>query len=254
MSTIRAALAVRDLLAREGLHAVLERDPQIEVLETSADEAHVDSVLEPKPDVVIVDAVASSPGYVGGIDLADAIERREWETGVILVSRRPDLDDALALFQYGLARRGYLLEERLSEGKELVEAIETVLAGGWVLDPWVAAQMYERQRFESSSPLARLTPREHDVMAEMATGKSNAAIARSLVISKRVVEHHVASILAKLDLVSDEEVSRRVTATLLYLRSGRAVSTALQAEARQVRRHTGLRRRLPKAAPRWPMR
>jgi len=239
VATINAALALGDLLAREGLHAVLERSLGIGVVEAGPDER---SVLKTKPDVVFVDAAASSSGRVGAAELVGEIDRRRWTTAVILVTRHPDLDDVLALFEAGLAGRGYLLEERLQSPGELFGAIETVVAGGWVLDPWVASVLSERRRLEDSSALARLTPRESDVIAEIADGKSNAAIARSLSISKRGVEHHIASILSKLDLGSDDEVSRRVAATLLYLRCGAASTRAwrlqddalaLQAEAQQ---------------------
>ena len=248
MATIKAALALGDLLAREGLHAVLERAPGIGVVEAEPDER---SVLKTKPDVVFVDAAASSSGRMGAAELVGEIERRRWATAVIVVTRQPDLDDVLAFFEAGLARRAYLLEERLRSPGELFRAIETVIAGGWVLDPWVASELNKRRRLEDTSPLAVLTPREHDVITEIADGKSNAAIARSLSISKRGVEHHIASILSKLDLGSDDEVSRRVAATLLYLRCGAASTRAsrlqddalaLQAEAQQQRRR-GERRR-----------
>ena len=124
---------------------------------------------------------------------------------------------ALGLFQGGTRRRAYLLKERIRNQQELIEAIEKVANGGSVVDPLVVDVLIQARSQTAHSRLAPLTPREREVLAEIAAGKSNAAIAESLVLTKRAVEKHVNSIFSKLDLPDTPDVSRRVKATLLFL-------------------------------------
>jgi DNA-binding NarL/FixJ family response regulator len=126
---------------------------------------------------------------------------------------------ALALLEDHAEGRGYLLKERVHDRAELVAALEVVAQGGTTIDPSLVRELIAAERQQPTSPIDELTPREREVLAEMAAGKSNAAIAESLVLTKRAVEKHVGAIFQKLLLEDDEVVSRRVTAVLLYLAS-----------------------------------
>ena len=127
---------------------------------------------------------------------------------------------ALALLESGSDRPGYLLKERVHNRAELLAAIRAVAAGGSVIDPKSSRRSSPRIRAAERSPLDELTPREREILAEIAQGKSNAAIAESLVLTKRAVEKHINSIFTKLGLADAEDVSKRVKATLLFLADG----------------------------------
>src|SRR5207302_1371632 len=139
------------------------------------------------------------------------------EVGVLVLSQYAEAAYALALLESGSSRRAYLLKERIRDKAELVRAIRTLVEGGSVIDPQVVDALIEARTRVAESRLAELTPRERELLAEIAEGKSNAAIAESLVLSKRAVEKHVNSIFAKLDLRDAQDVSRRVKAALVYL-------------------------------------
>ena len=124
---------------------------------------------------------------------------------------------ALELLENGSERRGYLLEERVRDRAQLRAAIDAVAAGGSTMDPRIVDVLVEARLRLDASPLVALTPRELDVLAEIAQGKSNAAIAESLILTKRAVEKHINSIFFKLDLAFADDVSKRVKAALLFL-------------------------------------
>ena len=215
---IRVALADDDLLIREGLHRLLETDPEIEVVAVAADAGSLLEVVERDlPDVVLTD-VKMPPAYATeGIELARGLRQSHPAIGVIVVSQYAELHYALALLENGTAGRGYLLKDRLAHREQLTAAIRTVAAGGSVIDPKLVELLVTRGARHESSPLHRLTQREREVLAELAAGKSNAAIGRDLVITKRAVERHVGAIFAKLALPDEETASRRVTAALVFL-------------------------------------
>jgi DNA-binding NarL/FixJ family response regulator len=216
--TIRVAVADDSLLMREGIVHVLEQVPGIEVVSACADlDELVAAIEQERPDVVLTDIRMPPSHSSEGIDLANQLHTTHPETGVIVLSQYADPQYALSLLEQGSARRGYLLKEKVGNRNELVQAIEEVAGGGSVIDPQVVEALVESRRADDMSPLNRLTPREREVLAEVAAGKSNAAIARTLVISKRAVERHIGSIFAKLDLPEEGEASRRVKATLLFL-------------------------------------
>jgi DNA-binding NarL/FixJ family response regulator len=152
-----------------------------------------------------------------GIRLADQLRESRPSTGVVVVSQYAEPTYVLALLEYGSDRRGYLLKERIHDRGQLVSAIDAVARGGSVTHPKIVDVLVEAKARADRSPLADLTPRERDVLAEMAEGKSNGAIAESLVLSKRAVEKHINSIFTKLGLAASEDVSKRVKATLLFL-------------------------------------
>jgi DNA-binding NarL/FixJ family response regulator len=216
--TFRVVIAEDHLLVREGLERILASSDDVELVGTAVDgEALLESVERARPDVVVTDVRMPSSDAHDGIRIAGELRRRFPEVAVLAISQYADPAYAFALFRDGARGRGYLLKERLAAPGELVAAIVEVASGGSAVDPLIVdALVAERSRGESS-PLAALTAREHEVLAEVAAGKSNAAIASSLVITRRAVEHHIASIFAKLHLPSEQEVSRRVQATLLYL-------------------------------------
>jgi DNA-binding NarL/FixJ family response regulator len=137
--------------------------------------------------------------------------------GVLVLSQHTEPAYALALLESGAEGRGYLLKERLHDRAQLVAAIEAVAGGGSVIDPAVVDVLVGARARAERSRLAELTPREREVLAEIAQGKNNAAIAESLVLTKRAVEKHINSIFLKLGLSEAEDVSKRVTAALAFL-------------------------------------
>ena len=142
--------------------------------------------------------------------------------GVVVLSQYAEAAYALALVADGSRRRCYLLKERVAGVGQLADAIRTVAAGGSYIDPVVVERLVAAQSRAATSPLARLTTREREVLAEIAGGGSNASIAARLFVSERAVEKHVNSIFAKLGLTDDADRNRRVTAVLLYLADGSA--------------------------------
>lgn len=215
---IRIAVADDSLLVREGIQHVLADVPEIELVSLSTNEtALMEAIDADPPDVVLTD-IRMPPGLATeGVAIADWLRESHPEVAVILISQYVEPYYAVSLLERGASGRGYLLKDHLGSREQLVTAIEQVAAGGSVIDPTVVESLVRRRSRAEDSPLRLLTPREHEVLAELAAGKSNAAIARSLVISKRAVEHHVGSIFAKLDLPDEEEASRRVLATLCFL-------------------------------------
>ena len=139
------------------------------------------------------------------------------DVGVVVLSQYAEPAYALSLFEHGTGRRAYLLKERIRDRAELIDAIRTVANGGAVIDPLIVDVLIQARSRVADSRLSELTPRERELLAEIAAGKSNGAIAGSLFLTKRAVEKHVNSILSKLDLPESEDVSRRVMATLIYL-------------------------------------
>jgi DNA-binding NarL/FixJ family response regulator len=152
-----------------------------------------------------------------GIRLADQLRESRPATGVVVLSQYAEPAYVLALLEHGSDGRGYLLKERIHDRGQLISAIDTVARGGSVIDPKIVELLVDANSGADRSPLTRLTPRERDVVAEMAKGKSNAAIAESLVLTKRAVEKHVNSIFTKLGLGASKQVSKRVKATLMFL-------------------------------------
>ena len=141
---------------------------------------------------------------------------------MVILSQFSDPDYALALLQKGATGRAYLLKERVSDIEQLVTAIREVANGGSVIDPKVIEGLVAAKVRKPKSPLAELTPREHEVLALMAQGRNNAAIAAKLFLTERAVEKHINSIFSKLSLAEEKDTHRRVRAALLYLSEERA--------------------------------
>ena len=215
--SIRVAVADDSFLMREAMRQVLARLPEIEVVEIcDHGERLLDVVDRENPAVVITDVRMPPSGDDEGIRIAHRLRRTHPEVGVVVLSQYSDARYGLGLLEHGAEGRAYLLKERVADPAELRAAIDVVARGGSLIDPeMVNALMSAAGR--GDSPLAQLTARESEVLAEMAQGKSNAAIAETLVLSKRAVEKHVGAIFLRLGLTDEEVVSRRVAAVLLYL-------------------------------------
>jgi DNA-binding NarL/FixJ family response regulator len=218
---IRVALADDSYLIREALSEVLAPAEGVEVVATVGDgDALLSAVESERPDVVILDIRMPPSGDDEGILVARRLRETHPDIGVIVLSQYAGPAYAIALLEEGAEGRGYMLKERVHDRNELLAAIHVVAQGGTSIDPTLIDQLIAVDRHPSASPLGELTAREREVLGEMAEGKSNAAIAESLVLTKRAVEKHVGAIFQKLGLEDDEVVSRRVTAVLLYLSEG----------------------------------
>jgi len=217
--TFRLVVAEDAYLIREGIRSALEREEQeVEVLEYCSDLGSLlRAVEEHQPDVVITDIRMPPTSTDEGIQAAATLRESHPDVGVVVISQYVSPHYALWLFEEGSAGRAYLLKERVGHRIQLMEAIRAVAGGGSVVDPKVVDVLVEARMRARNSPLGQLTKREREVLAGVAAGKSNAAIAESLFLTKRAVEKNINSIFAKLDLTDDQNVSRRVRAALLFL-------------------------------------
>jgi DNA-binding NarL/FixJ family response regulator len=217
--TYRLVVAEDAYLIREGIRSSLERDKdEVEVLEYCPDlESLLRAVEEHRPNVVITDIRMPPTNTDEGIQAAAALRESHPETGVVVISQYVSPHYALKLFEHGSAGRAYLLKERVGHRIQLLEAISEVAAGGSVVDPKVVDVLVEARMRAKNSLLSRLSTREREVLAGVATGASNAAIAESLFLTKRAVEKNINSLFAKLDLTDDKSTSRRVQAALLFI-------------------------------------
>jgi DNA-binding NarL/FixJ family response regulator len=214
-SPVRVVVAEDDVLMREGIARLLT-EGGFEVVATAGDaEALLRRALAHKPDVVIAD-VQMPPGREDdGLRAAIELRRQRPEIGVLILSQHYEEQYALDLIGERPEGVGYLLKERVGDVKTFLESVGRVAGGGSALDPEVVARMLGRRR--SGGPLERLSPREREVLAAMAEGKSNRGIAEALVVSDAAVEKHVRNIFHKLDLGATPTDHRRVLAVLKYL-------------------------------------
>jgi DNA-binding NarL/FixJ family response regulator len=211
-------IAEDSYLIRDCLTATLSAAQEIEVVAVCTNGKELRTAIETwHPDVVITDIRMPPSGADEGIRVAAQLRDAEPMMGVMVLSQYAEPAYALALLDKGSSRRGYLLKERIRNQRELVGAIETIAAGGAVIDPMIVDLLIEARSRARQSRLSELTPRERELLAEIAVGKSNSAIAASLFLTKRAVEKHVNSIFSKLDLPETQDVSRRVKAALIYL-------------------------------------
>lgn len=214
---VRVVLAEDSYITREGVKAVLDFAglDLIGVAETY-DELLAE-VQARHPDVVITDIRMPPTQTDEGIRAAREIRAEHPDIGVVVLSQYVESSYALSLFDKGADGLAYLLKERIGDAGQLQEAIDRVRQGGSMLDPRVVEALVSGQAKKAASKLERLSPREIEVMSEIAEGKSNSAIASSLVLSERAVEKHINSIFTKLDLLPERESNRRVRAVLTYL-------------------------------------
>jgi DNA-binding NarL/FixJ family response regulator len=218
MPTIRLVLAEDHSLVREGIRRLLDTHPELEVAAVCGDlDSLLSAVDAERPDVVVTD-IRMPPGNTDeGIQAAERLRETNPEVGVVVLSQYANAGYVLALVKGGSARRAYLLKERVEDLEQLVAAIRTVAGGGSVIDPEVVEALVAESARGEESPLSQLTPRERDVLREMAEGKNNAAIAGALFLTERSVEKVIHSIFVKLGLTWEEAVHKRVKAVILYL-------------------------------------
>ena len=210
-------LAEDNFLVREGVARLLGSVDDLEVVAAAVDyDSLLAAVAEHVPDVVLTDIRMPPTETDEGIRAADAIRAAHPSVGVVLLSQYAEPDYAMAFLGHGSDGRAYLLKERVADLDQLRRAIVAVSQGGSVIDPKVVEPCW-RARRKAESAVARLTPREREVLAEMAQGKNNAGIAATLVLTDRAVEKHINSMFSKLGLTEEPDVHRRVKAVLLYL-------------------------------------
>ncbi len=229
---IRIAIAEDNALLRDGLARLISSIDGFELVGTSGSYDELLALVEDTtPDVVVTDIRMPPTGTDEGIRAAAVLRTSHPEIAVIVLSQYVSPAYALSLLSHGSERRGYLLKDRVADVDDLVSAIRVVAAGGAVIDPKVVEQLVTSSR-SAKTPLQFLTPREREILGEMAQGKSNAAIAATLVLSERAVEKHINSIFSKLHLSEERDVNRRVTAVLMYLTDGGADHTSGDVAAR----------------------
>jgi DNA-binding NarL/FixJ family response regulator len=212
---MRIVLGEDSVLLREGIARLLV-DAGFEVVAQAGDaEDLLRKVRAHKPDVAIVDIRMPPTHTDDGLQAAQLIRRELPNTAVLVLSSYVETDYAVELLGEGAEGVGYLLKDRVADVERFIDSVRRVAAGGSALDPEVVSQMLGRRR--AAGPLNELTPREREVLALMAEGRSNHAIAAELVITERAVEKHVTGIFSKLNLASTADDHRRVLAVRAFL-------------------------------------
>jgi DNA-binding NarL/FixJ family response regulator len=214
--TVRIALADDDVLLREGLAALLEQ-AAFEVVGQAGDATELLALVrELEPELVIVDIRMPPEHDVEGLKAARAIRQEFPDTGILVLSAHVEIEEAMELLASG-KRIGYLLKSRVTDLTGFIETVERIAQGGSVVDPGLVQELVTVRRRDD--PLEELTPRELEVLALMAEGRSNGGIARRLWVTEGTVETHVHSILSKLGLLQTDDDHRRVLAVLAFLES-----------------------------------
>jgi DNA-binding NarL/FixJ family response regulator len=210
----RVVLADDDVLLREGLASLFERSGFAVVGQADNALDLLELVREQRPALAVVD-IRMPPGHTTeGLEAARRIRAELPETAILLLSAHVEVEHAMDLLGSG-ERSGYLLKSRITDVDELMDTVERIVRGGSVVDPALVQELVAARRV--SDPLDVLSPREREVLALMAEGRSNAGIARQLWVTEGTVEKHVHSILGKLRLPEGEDDHRRVLAVLTFL-------------------------------------
>jgi DNA-binding NarL/FixJ family response regulator len=217
---LRVVIADDHVLLRQGVASMLEGQGFDVVAQAGDAEDVLRKVNAHHPDVAVIDIRMPPNGTDDGLRAAIAIRQEQPEIGVLVLSQYVEAEFAVELLGEDARGIGYLLKDRISDFEDFAAAVRRVAAGGSVLDPEVVHWMFGRERV--TSRLADLTPREREVLALVAEGCSNQAVADRLVVSQRAVEKHVTSILAKLGLPEEPAAHRRVMAVLAFLEDARA--------------------------------
>jgi DNA-binding NarL/FixJ family response regulator len=216
--TIRVVLGEDSYLTREGIRRVLAQDDDVELVAMCDDlDALRKAIEEDPPDVVLTDIRMPPTHTDEGIALAAELRNTHPSVGVVVLSQYAEPLYAAELLEGGSERRAYLVKDRVQDRGELSRALREVADGRSVIDPRIVEELLAAQRRRERSQLNSLTKREQEILGLVAEGLSNQAIAERLVITKRAVERHIHSIFWKLDLGDSDQVSRRVSAALLYL-------------------------------------
>lgn len=226
MQPLRVAIADDDLLIRTGIEALLEIEESVTVVASVGDLPSLEaSIATERPDVVLTD-IRMPPSLTNeGVDLAQRMRNSHPDTGVVVLSQFVDSSLALSLVEDGARRRGYLLKKNVADSERMIEAIQTVASGGSFIDSDVIDALVDARSHRPGVGLDQLSPRETEVLAVMATGRTNGAIADQLFIGERAVEKHISNIFAKLELRDEDGAHRRVTAVLMYLQGKARAST-----------------------------
>jgi DNA-binding NarL/FixJ family response regulator len=200
------------------MRQLLGTSDEIELVATCGDLPELEqAVADGNPDVVITDIRMPPTGTDEGLRAANRLRAERPGVGVVVLSSFAEPEYALALLENGAAGRAYLLKERVSDIEQLVTAIKEVARGGSVIDPRVVEVLVAARSSARDSPLSDLTPRETEVLSQVAQGKNNAGIASALALTDRAVEKHINAIFSKLELSEEPDTHRRVKATLVYL-------------------------------------
>lgn len=212
---MRVIVADDSALIRDGLSRLLQ-DEGIEVMAAFADtEGLVEATTSLQPDVLVVDVRMPPEFATEGLEAALEVRRVKPEISVLVLSQHIETRYALDLLAEGAKGAGYLLKDRVTDFDDFLDSLHRIADGGSAIDPEVVSRMLRRSR--GPGPLDRLTDRERDVLALMAQGHTNRAIADRLHVNQRTVETHVGSILLKLDLLPEPDVDRRVSAVIMWL-------------------------------------
>ena len=216
MSDLRVVLAEDDVLLREGLASLLQRSG-FEVVGQAGDATRLLALVAGQtPDLVVVDIRMPPTHTAEGLDAARQIRTQHPEIGILVLSAHVEVDHAMELLASGRGV-GYLLKSRVTDVEEFLDTLGRIAKGGSVVDPTLVAELVAARHRDD--PLAELSPREREVLALMAEGRSNAGIARRLWVTEGTVEKHVRSILTKLTLPETTDDHRRVLAVLTFLDS-----------------------------------
>jgi DNA-binding NarL/FixJ family response regulator len=219
--TVRVVLAEDNFLLREGVRGMLAGSESIEVVGSCGDLGEALAAIDSEvPDVVLTDIRMPPDRRDEGILIAAHCRRRFPTMGVVLLSQYAEASYVRTLLTEGTHGRGYLLKERVADLDDLVAAITAVAAGGSAIDPKVVETLVSGRSLAGDQDLARLTPREREVLAGIAQGRTNAAIASELFLTQHAVEKHINAIFTKLGLSGDRTNHPRVRATLMYLAEG----------------------------------
>jgi len=215
---IRVVLADDSFIVREGVRELLQSVDEIALVATCSDLDSLEAAIDREhPDVVLTDIRMPPTNTDEGIRVAESLRSRAPSIGVVVLSQFADAEYALALLDKGAAGRAYLLKERVSDLDQLINAIREVARGGSVVDTRIIENLIAERTRNKRSALADLTQREREVLASVAEGKNNGAIAQALHLSEGAVEKHMSAIFSKLGLTEELAVHRRVKATLIYL-------------------------------------
>jgi DNA-binding NarL/FixJ family response regulator len=213
---IRVVLGDDSFLAREGIARVLDAIEDVALVAACGDLEELRSAVERvKPDAVVTDIRMPPTNTDEGIRFAGELRTSQPEVGVVVLSQHAEPAYAMSLFEDGSSRRAYLLKERVKDKDELARALREVVAGRSLVDPRIVDKLVSAR--VNDPGVEKLTPREREILAMIAEGRSNSSIAESLDITKRAVERHINGIFFKLDLGEASDVNRRVKAALLYL-------------------------------------
>ena len=223
---IRLLVAEDNVLLREGLVRLFSHADDIELVGSCGTyDDLIALVASASPDVVLTDIRMPPTSTDEGIRAARWMREHHPSIGVVVLSQYATPGYAHALFDEGSDGRAYLLKDRIADVDEVLFAIEAVANGGSVVDPKIVEELVSARARAPRSPIDQLTNREREILAEIASGKSNIAIANTLFLSARAIEKHSNSIFSKLGLTEEPDVNRRVKAVLLYLAAARGAPT-----------------------------